>query len=100
MEGAETEEDQHEIMFYSLRHAATVTLKEMHHFGAQSNNKRTLLLAAQFLLLVTSPFKPTAHFGLLTAVGLVTALVLDLVFLPAFIVVWERLAARFRLRAA
>ena len=49
VEGAETEEDQHEIMFYSLRHAATVTLKEMHHFGAQSNNKRTLLLAAQFL---------------------------------------------------
>jgi len=34
-EGAESEEDQHEIMFYSLRHAATVTLKEMHHFGAQ-----------------------------------------------------------------
>ena len=35
VEGAESEEDQHEIMFYSLRHAATVTLKEMHHFGAQ-----------------------------------------------------------------
>jgi len=49
VEGAESDEDQHEIMFYSLRHAATVTLKEMHHFGAQANNKRTLLLAAQFL---------------------------------------------------
>jgi len=35
VEGAESDEDQHEIMFYSLRHAATVTLKEMHHFGAQ-----------------------------------------------------------------
>jgi len=35
VEGAESEEDHHEIMFYSMRHAATVTLKEMHHFGAQ-----------------------------------------------------------------
>jgi len=35
VEGAESDEDQHEIMFYSLRHAATVTLKEMHRFGAQ-----------------------------------------------------------------
>ncbi len=50
----------------------------------------TIILAAQFLLLVTSPFHPTANFGLLTAVGLVAAVVLDLMFLPAFIVVWER----------
>jgi hypothetical protein len=35
VEGPESDEDQHEIMFYSLRHAATVTLKEMHHFGSQ-----------------------------------------------------------------
>ncbi|EKX50340.1 hypothetical protein GUITHDRAFT_104150 [Guillardia theta CCMP2712] len=49
VEGAETEEDEHEILFFSLRHAATVTLKEMHQFGAQANNKRALLLAAQFL---------------------------------------------------
>ncbi len=40
VEGAESEEDQHEIMFYSLRHAATVTLKEMHHFGAQVQTLR------------------------------------------------------------
>lgn len=49
VEGPESDEDQHEIMFYSLRHAATVTLKEMHHFGSQAHNKRTLMLAAQFL---------------------------------------------------
>ncbi|KAJ1478437.1 mitochondrial branched-chain alpha-ketoacid dehydrogenase kinase-domain-containing protein, partial [Baffinella frigidus] len=48
-EGAENVEDEHEIMFYSMRHAATVTLKEMHQFGAQANNKRALILAAQFL---------------------------------------------------
>eukprot|EP00961_Rhodomonas_salina_P253859 3430629-Rhodomonas_salina.2 len=34
-EGALSEEDEHEIMFFSLRHAATVTLKEMHQFGSQ-----------------------------------------------------------------
>jgi len=42
-------EDAHEIMFFSLRHAATVTIKEMHAFGAQKNNKRATLIAAQFL---------------------------------------------------
>jgi hypothetical protein len=56
----------------------------------------TIILAAQFLLLVTSPFHPTANFGFLTAVGLLTALVLDLLFLPAFIVVWERGAQALR----
>ena len=50
----------------------------------------TIILAAQFMLLATSPFNPTANFGFLTAVGLITALLLDLLFLPAFIVVWER----------
>jgi len=50
----------------------------------------SIILAAQFLLLVSSPFRPTGNFGLLTAVGLLTALLLDLLFLPAFIVVWER----------
>jgi hypothetical protein len=50
----------------------------------------TIVLAAQFILLVTSPFGPTANFGLMTAVGLVTALLLDLLFLPAMIMVWER----------
>ena len=38
MEGAENDEDEHEIMFYAMRHAATVTLKEMHKFGAQVLN--------------------------------------------------------------
>ncbi len=67
----------------------------------------TIILASQFVMLVTSPFHPTANFGLLTAVGLVAALVLDLLFLPALIVVWERTAralrsmfTRPRLRAA
>ena len=56
----------------------------------------TIILAAQFLLLVTSPFRPTGNFGLLTSVGLLTALLLDLLFLPAFIVVWERTVEKIR----
>lgn len=56
----------------------------------------TIILAAQFLLLVSSPFNPTGNFGLLTAVGLLTALLLDLLFLPAFIVVWERTVEALR----
>ena len=56
----------------------------------------TVILAAQFLLLMMSPFHPTANFGMLTAVGLITALFLDLLFLPALIVVWERSAEMLR----
>lgn len=48
VDGAESEEDAHEIMFYSLRKPATVTLKEMYAFGASTKHStRTLLLAAQ-----------------------------------------------------
>lgn len=47
----------------------------------------TLVLCGQFLLLTTSQFVPTVEFGLLTAVGLFTALVFDLLVLPALLMV-------------
>ncbi|MFP4063088.1 MAG: efflux RND transporter permease subunit [Halochromatium sp.] len=47
----------------------------------------TLILSAQFLLLLGSPFLPTNDFGLLTALGLVTALLFDLLVLPALLMV-------------
>jgi predicted RND superfamily exporter protein len=47
----------------------------------------TFILCAQFLLLSFSQFVPTAHFGLLTATGLLMALIFDLLLLPALIVV-------------
>lgn len=50
----------------------------------------TLILSAQFLLLVASSFVPTEEFGLLTAVGLVSALAFDLLLLPALLVVLRR----------
>ena len=44
-----TEEDEHEIMFYSLRHSSPVTLRELYQFGVQAKNKQTILIAAQYL---------------------------------------------------
>ena len=51
----------------------------------------SLLLIAQFMVLVGSDFQPTANFGLLAAVGLLAAQVMDLILLPALIVLWSRI---------
>lgn len=56
----------------------------------------SLLLIAQFLVLVGSDFRPTASFGLLAATGLLAAQVMDLLLLPALIVLWNRLGLRNR----
>lgn len=45
----------------------------------------TIILSAQFLILVFSDFVPTGNFGLLTTIGLVTALLFDLLLLPALL---------------
>ncbi len=55
----------------------------------------TVILVGQFLLLTTSDFIPTVQFGLLTAIGLMAALALDLLFLPALIVIVARLWPSF-----
>jgi len=47
----------------------------------------TIILSAQFLVLTTSLFVPTTNFGLLTSIGLVTALLFDLLLLPAILIV-------------
>ncbi len=48
----------------------------------------TVILCAQFFLLAFSEFVPTAHFGLLTAMGLLMALFFDLLLLPALIILF------------
>lgn len=48
----------------------------------------TIILSAQFLILVTSDFVPTRNFGLLTTVGLVAALLFDLLLLPALLMIF------------
>ena len=56
----------------------------------------SLLLVSQFLLLATSSFVPTAHFGVLTAVGLLSGQLMELILLPALLVLWSRVEGRFR----
>lgn len=48
----------------------------------------TIILSAQFLILVWSDFVPTRNFGLLTTIGLVAALLFDLVLLPALLIMF------------
>ncbi len=48
----------------------------------------TVILCVQFLVLLSSDFVPTRHFGLLTAIGLVSALIFDLLLLPALLIVF------------
>jgi len=54
----------------------------------------TVILSAQFLILTLSLFQPTAHFGLLTSVGLWAALVFDLLLLPAILVLLASCSAK------
>ena len=56
----------------------------------------SLLLVSQFMLLATSSFVPTAHFGMLTAVGLLAGQLMELLLLPALLVLWSRVEGRFR----
>lgn len=49
------------------------------------------LLVSQFLLLSTSSFVPTSNFGLLTAIGLISGQLLELLLLPALVVLWSRM---------
>jgi len=50
----------------------------------------SLLLISQFRLLAQSRFEPTAHFGLLAATGLFDGKVIELLPLPALVVIWSR----------
>jgi uncharacterized protein len=56
----------------------------------------SLLLVSQFLLLTGSDFQPTAHFGMLTATGLLAGQIFELLLLPALIVLWSKLKTRHR----
>lgn len=50
----------------------------------------TLVLVSQFILLLGSDFQPTADFGLLAATGLLSGQILELLLLPALIVLWHK----------
>ena len=54
----------------------------------------TIILSAQFMILILSFFQPTRHFGLLTSVGLWAALLFDLLLLPAMLIVLANYKSR------
>jgi predicted RND superfamily exporter protein len=46
----------------------------------------SFILSAQFSVLIFSNFIPLRNFGLLTTIGIITALVFDLILLPALLI--------------
>ena len=54
----------------------------------------TVILAAGFLVLLTSSFKVNVDMGLLTALAIVFALILDFLFLPALLLLIDRVGTR------
>ena len=56
----------------------------------------SVLLVAQFGLLANSAFIPTAHFGLMTAVGLLAGQLFELLLLPALLLIKDGRSAKRR----
>jgi len=57
----------------------------------------TVILSAGFLVLLTSSFKVNADMGLLTALAIVFALILDFLFLPALLLLLDKAQANKKL---
>ncbi len=54
----------------------------------------TIILSVGFLVLLTSSFKVNADMGLLTALAIVFALILDFLFLPALLLLLDRVSRK------
>ncbi|MGH1374387.1 MAG: efflux RND transporter permease subunit [Cellvibrionaceae bacterium] len=68
-------------------HSAVLALVRTYQQAGRAVMTTTIILCAQFLLLLASAFVPMGHFGALASTGLVAALVFDLVLLPAILIV-------------
>lgn len=64
----------------------TAALARTYRKAGRAVMTTTIILCSQFLLLMASDFVPMGHFGILTSVGLVAALVFDLLLLPALLI--------------
>ncbi len=60
-------------------------LARSYRINGRAITATTIILCAQYFLLATSDFIPTYQFGLMTGIGLIAALVFDIVLLPALI---------------
>lgn len=63
-----------------------VALARTYHQAGRAVMTTTIILCSQFLLLLASNFVPMRHFGVLTSVGLLAALIFDLLLLPAILI--------------
>ena len=81
-------------VYHGFRHrvrngvAPVVALARTYREAGRAVIVTTIILSAQFLILVFSDFVPTRNFGLLTTVGLVSALLFDLLLLPALLMIF------------
>jgi predicted RND superfamily exporter protein len=77
----------HGFISRQRRHGnAVVALARTYRQAGRAITTTTIVLCAQFLVVTTSDFVPTANFGLLTSVGLLTAWLFDIVLLPAILI--------------
>lgn len=65
--------------------AIPVAVDRAYRVSAKALMSTTAVMALSFVMLLFSPFRPTASFGLLASVAAVIALAADLVFIPALI---------------
>jgi predicted RND superfamily exporter protein len=77
---------------HRLRRGASpvVAIARTCHYAGRAVLTTTLILCAQFLVLLLSDFVPIRHFGLLASTGLLAALLFDLLLLPAILMLIYR----------
>ncbi|RLQ20738.1 RND transporter [Seongchinamella sediminis] len=65
---------------------ATTALVRTYRQAGRAITATTVILCTQFLILLAADFVPITYFGLLTCVGLLAALLFDLLLLPAVLI--------------
>ncbi len=71
--------------------STVLSLMRAYQHSGSSITATTFILASQFLVIGLSDFLPTRNFGLLSAISIITALIFDLLVLPALIIVIDRI---------
>jgi len=71
-------------------HSPILALARTYAQAGRAVMTTSIILCTQFCLLLASAFVPMGHFGALTSIGLLTALVFDLLLMPALLVVFYR----------
>lgn len=85
----------HVYQGYTVRRAKGATpvqaLARTYHIAGRAVMSTSLILGAQFFILSASEFVPIAEFGLLMGVAIFAALIFDLLFLPALLMLTANL---------